>query len=70
MQRSLWQAYARSRDAIRDAEPQTMDGLVAKARAAKAEARIGNGFDKPEGTPAEYWAWDLVNDLLRLGGEA
>ena len=62
----LWQAYERSRDAIHAAVPLTLAGVMAKARAAKAEALNPNGSENPEGTPAETWAWDLVNDLLRL----
>jgi hypothetical protein len=67
----LWNAYAASRDAIHDAKPQTLAGMVAKARAAKAEATTLDGEERPEHGPAETWAWDLVNDLVRLhGGEA
>ena len=62
----LWQAYQRSRDAIHAAVPVTMAGMVAKARAAKAEARNADGSESPSCCPAETWAWDLVNDLLRL----
>lgn len=60
----LWTAYTRTRDAIGGAKPCTLDGMLAKARAAKAEARSPAGIDDPEGTPGEQWAWDLVNDLL------
>ena len=67
---SLWQAYERSRNAINSAVPVTMAGMVAKARAAKAEARNLDGSESPNGCPAETWAWDLVNDLLRLEGMA
>lgn len=65
----LWLAYERTRDAIDNASPQTMAGLVAKARAAKAEARRLDGTEEPEGTVAAAWAFDLANDLLRLHGE-
>ncbi len=60
----LWLAYASTRDAISTARPQTMDGFLAKARAAKAEARTPGGEENPENCPAARWAWDLVNDLL------
>jgi hypothetical protein len=60
----LWLAYERTRNAIRDAKPRTLEGMLAKARAAKAEARQLDGTEDPNGTPAEGWAWDLVNDLL------
>jgi hypothetical protein len=63
-----WRAYERSRDAIHDAVPMTLAGMAAKARAAKIEARAADGTENPEGSPAETWAWDLVNDLLRLEG--
>jgi hypothetical protein len=63
-----WQAYERSRDAIHAAVPVTLAGMVAKARAAKIEARNSDGTENPDGCPAENWAWDLVNDLLRLEG--
>lgn len=64
----LWQAYARSRDAISAAQPTTIAGVLAKARAAKAEALNLDGSESPNCCPAEAWAWDLVNDLLRLEG--
>jgi hypothetical protein len=60
----LWLAYERTRDAIHGAKPKTIEGMLAKARAAKAEARGLDGSENPECTPAAYWAWDLVNDLL------
>jgi hypothetical protein len=63
-----WLDYERSRDAIHAVVPVTLAGMVAKARAAKIEARNVNGTENPEGSPAETWAWDLVNDLLRLEG--
>lgn len=63
----LWAAYDRTRDGIGAAQPQTMEGVLAKARAAKAEA---GGDNYPEGSPAADWAWDIVNDLLRLHGGA
>ncbi len=64
----LWLAYSATRDAISEARPQTMRGMLAKAQAAKFEARIPEGGENPSGTPAEGWAWDLVQDLLRLEG--
>jgi hypothetical protein len=65
-----WLAYERSRDAIHAVVPVTLAGMVAKARAAKIEARNLDGTENPDGCPAENWAWDLVNDLLRLEGGA
>ena len=60
----LWAAYERTRDAITEAVPRTLDGMLAKARAAKAEATQPDGTENPENCPAARWAWDLVNDLL------
>ena len=65
-----WQAYEVSRDAIHDAQPQTLAGMRAKALAAKAEARRPDRTEDPDGTAAAFWSWDLVNDLLRLTGGA
>ncbi len=44
--------------------------MLAKARAAKLEATMPDGDEEPAGTIAEAWAWDLVNDLLRISGRA
>jgi hypothetical protein len=63
-----WHAYEVSRDAIHAARPVTLEGMRAKALAAKAEARDPDGSEEPDSCPAETWAWDLVNDLLRLTG--
>ncbi|TPG41933.1 hypothetical protein EAH89_28210 [Roseomonas nepalensis] len=65
----IWQAYAQSRDAIHAAVPVTLAGVVAKARAAKAEALNADGTESPNDTPAGTWAWELLNDLLRLEGQ-
>jgi hypothetical protein len=66
----IWQQYAACRDTISNALPVTIAGLVAKARAAKIEARRQDGSERPENTMAAAWSWDLVNDLIRLfGGE-
>lgn len=62
-----WAAYEASRSAIAMARPATLAGLLAKARAAKAEAASPDGIDRPDHCPAGSFAWDLVNDLLRLG---
>ena len=61
----LWAAYEQTRDAIHEAEPQSIQGMLAKARAAKIEA---GPCDDPDDGVAIRWAWDLVNDLLRLYG--
>lgn len=60
----LWVAYCRTKRAITASQPQTLDGLRAKALAAKTEATLPNGTEDPEGTPAATWAWSIVNDLV------
>jgi hypothetical protein len=60
----LYDAYARTRDAIDQIKPVTLEGMVAKARAAKAEAAQPDGTEDFECSPAGDWAWDLLNDLL------
>ncbi len=60
----FWLAYASTRDAISDAHPRTMEGFLAKARAAKVEAMTPNGEDPHDNGPAAQWAWDLMNDML------
>ncbi|WP_431282748.1 hypothetical protein ACQW02_25640 [Humitalea sp. 24SJ18S-53] len=67
----LWAACERTLYAIDDADPQTMEGILAIARAAKSEAQMPNGVEDPANCPAADWAWCIVNDLLRLyGGQA
>jgi hypothetical protein len=65
----VWHAYERTRDAIAAAKPKTIAGMLTKARAAKVEASHPDGRERPEGQAA-IWAWDLVNDLIRLNGSA
>ena len=60
----LWLAYERTLIAVSEAEPKTLAGLAAKARATKAEATHPDGTEAPE--DEIDWAWDLVNDLIRL----
>lgn len=62
----LWTAYEASRDFISNAKPRTLEGVLAKARAAKAEAVGLDGSDHPGGSMGEIWAWDLVGDLLAM----
>ena len=66
----LFRAYGESCDLIRAARPKTLAGIVAKAKAAVAE---DPALADPEYTshgPAETWSFDVVNDLIRLFGEA
>jgi hypothetical protein len=64
-----WPAYEQSFRAISATQPKTLEGMMAKARAAKAEARRPDGTEEHRGTTGEVWARDLVNDLLAIGGK-
>ncbi|WP_419900910.1 hypothetical protein [Roseomonas sp. USHLN139] len=64
----LWAAYARTRDDVWDAQPMTLKGILAKAHAAKAVAEGHEGRGAPSGSLAADFAWQLVDDLLRLEG--
>jgi hypothetical protein len=64
----LGRAYDRSLDAISQAMPLTIAGIVAKARAAKHQATGPNGEEETGGSVAEQWALQIVDDLLRVGG--
>ncbi len=66
----LGEAYDRTRDFISAAKPQTMDGILAKARAALHEGTNPSGQIDIGGTPGEQWALDLIHDLVRIGGAA
>jgi hypothetical protein len=66
----LWNAYQRTSAAIDAAKPQTMDGILAKARAIAAESDKLDDRGYPMDVTATEWAWDLVRDLQRLCGEA
>ena len=62
-------AYERLATAIDEVRPQTLDGMVAKAKAAIEHASQTPGLDVTRGersSVAEGWAWDLMHDLLRL----
>ena len=64
-----WQAYERTRNLISDAEPLTLAGMLAKARASVAEAQQVHAdgmLDDAHGTMGEPWSWQLLKDLLRL----
>jgi hypothetical protein len=61
-----WAAYENARDAISDGIPMTLDGMLAKAEAAKFDAMCPDGTERPEGGMASTWSWQLVSDLLRL----
>ena len=62
----LWRAYMAARKKLDAMRPKTLAGLIAKAQVAKLEAEQPDGSEDTEGGP-ERWAWDLVNDLIRIG---
>jgi hypothetical protein len=62
----LGQAYDRTRDALDDAKPQTLAGIIALAKAAMAErGRPPPGDEHFEAT----WAFTALGRLLRICGE-
>ena len=64
----FWAPYVRAIDAIDEAKPRTLAGLRAKALAARLEAGAAAHWQETKGGD---WAWDLVQDLVRLtGGDA
>lgn len=65
-----WALFSATHDAIAMARPTTLAELAAKARAAKHEAMTANGREDVRSGSAVDWAWDLVNDLIRLGNAA
>ena len=62
-----WNAYRVTMAAVSAAEPRTLSGLAAKARATKAEATQPDGTVMPD--DEVIWAFDLVEDLIRLDDE-
>lgn len=63
-------AYIRTLELVTEARAQTFAGMMAKAAAAKLEARNRDGTEDWEGTIAGRWGWDLIGDLTRFGGQA
>ena len=61
-----WPPYSATSEAISAARPNTFAELAAKARAAKREALTPSGQEDTRNGSALDWAWDLVNDLIRL----
>ncbi len=64
----LWAAYRHTRDFITASKPQTLAGVLAKARAARHEAHYDE--DDWGGTMGEAWAPEIINALLRVTGGA
>jgi hypothetical protein len=55
---------------VSDTRPRTLEGMQAKARAAKAEALMPDGSEQPDNTIAAHWSWEMMNDLLQMPGGA
>jgi len=64
----LWSAYETTRDLISEAVPQTLAGVIAKAKAAAHEARGLHGEEAWGGSMGERWSQDIAKDLLRITG--
>jgi hypothetical protein len=62
----VWDEYSELCRKIGETNAMTLEGWWAKALAAKAEATMPSGAELPECTSASVWAWDLLNDMLRL----
>jgi hypothetical protein len=65
----LWAAYNGTHKEICEAKPQTIAGVLAKARAALVEARVPDGRFVFGGSSGERWACDLTLDIVRLADE-
>jgi hypothetical protein len=66
----LFERYMQTVFALDNAKPQTIAGMVAKARSARHEAMTQDGTcDTAHSQNATGWAWDILNDLLRLFGD-
>jgi hypothetical protein len=65
---ALWAAYSESCDFITASKPQSLAGVLAKAKAARHEANYDE--DDWSGTMGEAWAPAIINALLRVTGGA
>ena len=61
-----WLTYISTSNAIDAARPQTLAGVVAKARCALIEAKQPSGRYGWDGSTGGRWAGDLMGDLIRL----
>jgi len=61
----LWAALDRPCDVIVGTKATTLEGLIAKAKAAKCQAMTARGGECADGMPEEI-AWAIVNDLVPL----
>ena len=60
----LWAAYLESHEAVGATAATTLEGLIAKARAALVEN--DGGFEA--GDTGAVWAYHILRDLLRMQG--
>ncbi len=69
-QNPAWQEYHRTMLMIKASRAHTMEGILAKARVTKHIAQGAPGWpESAQNCGAGVWAFDLMNDLLRLHGE-
>ena len=66
----VWTDYDEIRDFITDAQPQTLAGVLAMARAARREATDLDGEERWSGSMGEAWAPEIINHMLRIAGGA
>lgn len=66
----LWEAVEALEDQIAGLQAQTFGGLVAKARVAAHQARQDDGSYDFSTTHTGEWPGQVVQDLLRIIGEA
>lgn len=62
----VWDAYRHSAQTISASEPRTVAGMLAIARAAKAEAHVPNQKECGDDGYAAAWSWIVLNGLLRI----
>ncbi len=68
---SQWEAYCRTREAIDAVRPATtVEGILAKFRAAQNKARQPDGTEDWEYDIVANWTGGIVKDLLRVYGNA
>jgi hypothetical protein len=64
-----WGAYIAAGHRIGELEAQTIDGMVAKARVAMAEATKIDGTELSyDLLPPVSWGWGVMRDVLRVFG--
>ena len=63
-----WLPYDRVANAMCAARPETLEGVMAMARATAVYAGEGADDEEPDGVVA-VWAWAIVQHLLRIEGK-